>query len=119
MATAPWFVISPTALLSTIGLLRGPDRTVPTPTEDWRTAVVDVVIPAFKEQDNITLALASLAKQTFRPRQIILIDDGTPWQVDAKKMAAYAGNTPFDRLPVQGRCLALFKGGRLVDQISG
>ena len=63
MATAPWFVISPTALLSTIGLLRGPDRTVPTPTEDWRTAVVDVVIPAYKEEDNIVHCLASIARR--------------------------------------------------------
>ena len=36
MATAPWFVISPNALLSAIGLLRGPDKTVPTPAQDWR-----------------------------------------------------------------------------------
>ena len=76
MATAPWFVISPTALLSTIGLLRGPDRTVPTPTEDWRTAVVDVVIPAYKEEDNIVHCLASIARQTRQPRHVILVDDG-------------------------------------------
>lgn len=42
---------------------------------------------------------------------LILIDEGTPWQVDAKKMAAYAGNTPFDGMPVQGRATALWKGG--------
>jgi len=42
---------------------------------------------------------------------VILIDDGTPWQVDAKKMAAYAGNTPFDGMPVQGRATAMWKGG--------
>ncbi|WP_119716717.1 glycosyltransferase family 2 protein [Cognatilysobacter tabacisoli] len=76
MATAPWFVISPTALLSTIGLLRGPDRTVPTPTEDWRTAIVDVVIPAYKEEDNIVHCLASIARQTRQPRHVILVDDG-------------------------------------------
>ena len=68
MATAPWFVLSPNALLSSIGLLRGPDKTVPTPAEDWRTAVVDVVIPAFKEEDNIIHCLASLARQTKAPR---------------------------------------------------
>ena len=39
MATAPWFVLSPNALLSTVGLLRGPDKTVPTPAEDWQAAV--------------------------------------------------------------------------------
>lgn len=45
---------------------------------------------------------------------LILIDDGTPWQVDAKKMAAYAGNTPFDGMPVQGRATAMWKGGKRV-----
>ena len=42
---------------------------------------------------------------------LILIDEGTPWQVDAKKMAAWAGNTPFDGMPVQGRATMLWKGG--------
>ncbi len=45
---------------------------------------------------------------------LILIDDGTPWQVDAKKMAAYAGNTPFDGMPVQGRATAMWKRGMRV-----
>ena len=76
MATAPWFVISPNALLSVIGLLRGPDRTVPTPTHDWRTAVVDVVIPAYREAENITHCLVSVARQTLKPRNIIVVDDG-------------------------------------------
>lgn len=42
---------------------------------------------------------------------LILVNDGTPWQVDAKKMAAWAGNTPFDGMPVQGRATAMWKGG--------
>ncbi|MBY4636464.1 dihydroorotase [Sphingopyxis sp. XHP0097] len=42
---------------------------------------------------------------------LILVDEGTPWQVDAKKMAAWAGNTPFDGMPVQGRATAMWKGG--------
>ena len=45
---------------------------------------------------------------------LILIDEGTPWQVDAKKMAAYAGNTPFDGMPVQGRATMLRKGGQRI-----
>lgn len=77
MATAPWFVISPSTLLSLYGLARGADRTVATPAEDWREAVVDVVIPSYREQDNIVLCLASVAEQTLRPRQIILVDDGS------------------------------------------
>jgi dihydroorotase len=42
---------------------------------------------------------------------IAVIDPERPWIVDSLKMAASAGNTPFDRQPVQGRVLALFKGG--------
>lgn len=42
----------------------------------------------------------------------ILINEDSPWQVDTRKMAAAAGNTPFDGLPVQGRVTAIYKGGR-------
>lgn len=93
MATAPWFVLSPNALLSAIGLLRGPDKTIPTPAEDWRTAVVDVVVPAYKEEDNIIHCLASLARQTVRPRQIILVEDGAKDQTvpRAREYAQAAG----------------------------
>lgn len=42
---------------------------------------------------------------------IAVIDPDRPWIVDSDKMAATAGNTPFDKQPVQGRVLALFKGG--------
>ncbi|MCX7863706.1 MAG: dihydroorotase [Novosphingobium sp.] len=42
---------------------------------------------------------------------IAIIDPDHPWIVDSSRMAAAAGNTPFDRQPVQGRVLALFKGG--------
>lgn len=45
---------------------------------------------------------------------IAIIDPERPWIVDSNKMAAAAGNTPFDRQPVQGRVLALFKGGTKV-----
>ena len=46
---------------------------------------------------------------------IILIDPETPWQVDSNKMAAAAGNTPFDRMPVQGRVRRIMKGGQFLD----
>ncbi|HAF42348.1 MAG TPA: dihydroorotase [Sphingobium sp.] len=42
---------------------------------------------------------------------LIFIDPDTPWIVDSGKMAAAAGNTPFDRLPVQGRARRIMKGG--------
>ena len=35
MATLPYFVLGPSALLSLLGLVRGPDTTEPTPAEDW------------------------------------------------------------------------------------
>lgn len=45
---------------------------------------------------------------------LILIDPDAPWQVDSDKMAAFAGNTPFDKLPVQGRVRHIMKGGKLL-----
>lgn len=44
-----------------------------------------------------------------------IIDPVRPWIVDSDKMAAAAGNTPFDRRPVEGRVTALFKGGNQID----
>jgi len=45
---------------------------------------------------------------------IALVDPAKPWVVDSRRMAAAAGNTPFDRQPVEGRVTALWKGGMAV-----
>ena len=45
---------------------------------------------------------------------LAIVDPARPWIVDSNKMAAAAGNTPFDRRPVEGRVTALFKGGTAV-----
>ncbi|MDB5707589.1 MAG: dihydroorotase [Sphingomonas bacterium] len=45
------------------------------------------------------------------PADFMLLDWEAPWQIDGDRMAAKAGNTPFDKLPVQGKVLRLFKGG--------
>ena len=42
---------------------------------------------------------------------IAIIDPDKPWVVKSSKMAATAGNTPFDGQPTQGRVTALYKGG--------
>ena len=42
---------------------------------------------------------------------IIFIEPDAPWIVDSGRMAAAAGNTPFDKMPVQGRVRRLMKGG--------
>lgn len=77
LAVYPYFVLGPNAALSLAGLAKGPDKTIPTPTDDWRLARVDVVIPAFNEADTIVLCLASLLRQTLRPYRVILVDDGS------------------------------------------
>jgi dihydroorotase len=43
---------------------------------------------------------------------LILVDPDAPWRIDADNMAASAGNTPFDGLPVQGKVLKTIKGGQ-------
>lgn len=45
---------------------------------------------------------------------IMVYDPGTPWIIDGPSFLASAGNTPFHRLPVQGRVTATIKGGRLL-----
>ena len=42
---------------------------------------------------------------------LALIDPEKPWVIDSAMMAASAGNTPFDKQPVEGRATALWKGG--------
>ena len=77
MAVLPYFVFGPNTVLSLFGRLRGPDPTKATPAEDWRQARVDVIIPALNEERMIVPCLASIARQTMKPRLIMLIDDGS------------------------------------------
>lgn len=50
-----------------------------------------------------------------KPADLVVLDPDAPWQIAAERMVARAGNTPFDRLPVQGKVLALYKGGTPVE----
>ena len=45
---------------------------------------------------------------------VAMVDPERPWVVDSARMAASAGNTPFDRQPAQGRVVGLWKGGKPV-----
>jgi dihydroorotase len=45
---------------------------------------------------------------------LIFVDVDAPWQIDSAKMAALAGNTPFDKLPAQGRVRKIMKGGKVI-----
>lgn len=49
-----------------------------------------------------------------QPADLILFDPDAPWIVASETMPGQAGNTPFDGLPVQGRVLRVWKGGREV-----
>lgn len=42
----------------------------------------------------------------------MLFDPGSPWIIDGEAFAGQAGNTPFNKLPTQGRVFKTFKGGR-------
>ncbi|MDQ2891788.1 MAG: amidohydrolase family protein, partial [Pseudomonadota bacterium] len=58
------------------------------------------------------LGLESGTLRAGMPADLLLFDPGVPWQIDGERFTAAAGNTPFDGLPVQGRVLRLWKGGR-------
>ena len=49
---------------------------------------------------------------TGSPADLILVDEGAPWQIVSEQLPGRAGNTPFDGMPVQGRVLRVWKGGR-------
>ena len=42
---------------------------------------------------------------------LLVVDSEAPWRIESGKMAAAAGKTPFDGLPVQGRVIRTIKGG--------
>jgi dihydroorotase len=48
------------------------------------------------------------------PADLILLEPGAPWRIDADALPGLAGNTPFDGLPVQGRVTLLVKGGDIL-----
>jgi dihydroorotase len=45
------------------------------------------------------------------PADLLLVDPGSPWRIEADRLPGLAGNTPFDGLPVQGRATLVMKGG--------
>ena len=102
MATLPYFVFSPSTILSLSGLLRGADKVTPTPAEDWRTATVDVVIPALNEAENIVHCLASVARQTVRARRVILVDDGSS-DGTVERAKAFCASQGIDLIAIQRR----------------
>ena len=60
------------------------------------------------------LGVPAGALEVGREADLALIDPAKPWVVNSDRMAASAGNTPFDKQGVEGRVLALFKGGSVI-----
>jgi glycosyltransferase involved in cell wall biosynthesis len=77
MASVSYWFLSPSLVLALLGKLKGWDRTKPTPAFDWKTATLDVVIPARNEESSIALCLDSLFDQDFRLRRVTVIDDAS------------------------------------------
>ncbi len=58
------------------------------------------------------LGVAAGTLEPGAPADLVLVDPDKPWLIDTETLPGLAGNTPFDGLPVQGRALRLWKGGR-------
>lgn len=79
-------------------------------------------------RDAVLSLSEAMAKLTANPAAILGVNAGRlavgmeadimvfamdkPWVVDSAKMEAAAGNTPFDKMPMQGRVTHLLKGGK-------
>ena len=96
---APGMAGAEVLLATTLGLIR--DGVIDTP----RAFVLLAEAPAQ------LLGVAAGTLQEGLEADIALIDPERPWIVDSRKMAAAAGNTPFDGQPMQGRVEGLWKGG--------
>ena len=60
------------------------------------------------------LGIAAGKLEIGAPADLCLIDADKPWQIKAARFRSYAGNTPFDGLPVQGKAVRTIKGGRTI-----
>lgn len=100
MAVYPYFVLSPKTVVSLIGWLKGPDRTIPTFTREAADITVDVVIPCLNEERNIVLCLESVTRQTMRPRRIVLVDDGSTDRT-VEFAEAFCRQNDLDLLPIR------------------
>ena len=58
--------------------------------------------------------MALLRDAAGQPADLLLFDPHAPWRIDADTLPGIWGNTPFDGLPVEGKVLRVWKGGREV-----
>ncbi len=48
------------------------------------------------------------------PADLVIFGSDAPWQIRGSAFRSFAGNTPFDGLPVQGKVVRTIKGGRTI-----
>jgi len=96
--------------------MAGAETLLPTTLSLVRDGVIDVtrMVQLLAGTPARLLGVAAGRLEVGCEADFAVIDADRPWIVDSDKMAAAAGNTPFDRQGVQGRCVALFKGGAQV-----
>jgi dihydroorotase len=97
--SAPGMAGAETLLALSLGLVR--DETI----------AIDRLFALLAANPARILGLDTGALKAGAPADFMLLDMDAPWQIDTDRMAAKAGNTPFDKLPVQGKVARLFKGG--------
>lgn len=109
MAAIPYFIISPTAILALISLMKGGDETPTVSSEDLDNTSLDVVIPTYNEELNIAFCLSSLETQTYKIRKVFIYDDmstdrtvefaqsymkGSSLNIEIIKRTKHTGKTP-------------------------
>lgn len=99
---APGMAGAETLLTLALGLVR--DETI----DMARLFVLTAANPAR------ILGVAAGELKVNAPADVVLIDLDRPWQIRGEAFASGAGNTPFDRLPVQGKVVRTLKGGRTI-----
>ena len=63
--------------------------------------------------------LPSVSLDPGSPADLVLIDPGLPWTVDASSFASKGRNTPFDGWSLTGRAIATFRAGRPTFALAG
>jgi dihydroorotase len=81
-----------------------------------RDAAIDVarMFALLSKNPAHVLGLDTGTLEVGKPADLLLYDAHAPWQIVGDAFRASAGNTAFDGLPVQGKVLRLWKGGREV-----
>lgn len=57
--------------------------------------LISIIVPVFNRQQELMLSLASIAKQSYRPLEVIVVDDGSEIQVTEKFIKKFLGEVRF------------------------